>query len=154
MGDDMPKYLNSPSRRLFQEHVIDHMDRAKEALRRQDFARHRRRIMDGMYRGWRAPAMQQTWWQLAARASLSAGSVVGELQRGAYVKYDPDTAGQTARSRSLLGAGLEHDFERPRAGAAKRLVNKKPTGLLIRGYAEKDEYLRCLRRKRRLCGLT
>ena len=39
LGDDMPKYLNSPETPIYSKsNVLYHMDRAKEALRRQDFA--------------------------------------------------------------------------------------------------------------------
>src|SRR5258708_21285774 len=38
LGDDMPKYLNSPETSIYSKsNVLYHMDRAKEALRRQDF---------------------------------------------------------------------------------------------------------------------
>src|SRR5437660_3637667 len=39
LGDDMPKYLNSPETPIYSKsYVLYHMDRAKDALRRQDFA--------------------------------------------------------------------------------------------------------------------
>src|SRR5216684_664924 len=39
LGDDMPKYLNSPETPIYSKsNVLYHMDRAKDALRRQDFA--------------------------------------------------------------------------------------------------------------------
>src|SRR5579863_8397529 len=39
LGDDMPKYLNSPETPIYSKsNVLYHMDRAKEALRRSDFA--------------------------------------------------------------------------------------------------------------------
>ena len=39
LGDDQPKYLNSPETPIYSKsNVLYHMDRAKEALRRQDFA--------------------------------------------------------------------------------------------------------------------
>src|SRR3979411_369124 len=39
LGDNMPKYLNSPETPIYSKsNVLYHMDRAKEAIRRQDFA--------------------------------------------------------------------------------------------------------------------
>src|SRR5260370_18520274 len=39
LGDDIPKYLNSPESPIFSKsNVLYHMDRAKEGIRRQDFA--------------------------------------------------------------------------------------------------------------------
>ena len=39
LGDDQPKYLNSPETPIYSKsNVLYHLDRAKEALRRQDFA--------------------------------------------------------------------------------------------------------------------
>src|SRR4029077_18714665 len=39
LGDHMPKYLNSPETPIYSKsNVLYHMDRAKDALRRQDFA--------------------------------------------------------------------------------------------------------------------
>src|SRR6266852_1766864 len=39
LGDDMPKYLNSPETPIYSKsNVLYHLDRAKDALRRSDFA--------------------------------------------------------------------------------------------------------------------
>src|SRR5258707_13957851 len=39
LGDDLPKYLNSPETPIYSKsNVLYHMDRAKEPIRRQDFA--------------------------------------------------------------------------------------------------------------------
>src|SRR5260370_6443693 len=39
LGDDMPKYLNSPETPIYSKsNVLYHLDRAKEGIRRQDFA--------------------------------------------------------------------------------------------------------------------
>ncbi len=39
LGDDMPKYLNSPETPIYSKsNVLYHMDRAKEGIRREDFA--------------------------------------------------------------------------------------------------------------------
>src|SRR3984885_10428217 len=109
LGDDQPKYLNSPETPIYSKsNVLYHLDRAKEALRRADFAVLVEGYMDAI---------------AVARAGISnvvasCGTSLAEPQikllsrftRRVIVNYDPDTAGQlaTERSISLL---LENDFE-------------------------------------------
>src|SRR5580700_1463 len=109
LGDDMPKYLNSPETPIYSKsNVLYHLDRAKEALRRSDFAVLVEGYMDAI---------------AVARAGISnvvasCGTSLAEPQikllnrftKRVIVNYDPDNAGQAAteRSVSLL---LEHDFE-------------------------------------------
>src|SRR2546422_4994715 len=39
VGDDLPKYINSPETPIYSKsNVLYHLDRAKEAIRQQDFA--------------------------------------------------------------------------------------------------------------------
>src|SRR6202161_606441 len=109
LGDDQPKYLNSPETPIYtKSNVLYHLDRAKEALRRADFAVLVEGYMDAI---------------AVARAGISnvvasCGTSLAEPQikllsrftKRVIVNYDPDTAGQlaTERSISLL---LENDFE-------------------------------------------
>jgi DNA primase len=109
LGDDQPKYLNSPETPIYSKsNVLYHMDRAKEALRRSDFAVLVEGYMDAI---------------AVARAGISnvvasCGTSLAEPQikllsrftKRVIVNYDPDNAGQAAteRSVSLL---LEQDFE-------------------------------------------
>ena len=109
LGDDQPKYLNSPETPVYSKsNVLYHLDRAKEALRRADFAVLVEGYMDAI---------------AVARAGISnvvasCGTSLAEPQikllsrftKRIIVNYDPDTAGQlaTERSISLL---LENDFE-------------------------------------------
>ena len=109
LGDDQPKYLNSPETPIYSKsNVLYHMDRAKEALRRSDFAVLVEGYMDAI---------------AVARAGISnvvasCGTSLAEPQikllsrftKRVIVNYDPDNAGQSAteRSVSLL---LEQDFE-------------------------------------------
>jgi len=109
LGDDMPKYLNSPETSVYSKsNVLYHLDRAKEALRRADFAVLVEGYMDAI---------------AVARAGIinvvaSCGTSLAELQikllgrftRRVIVNYDPDTAGQTATERSIAIL-LEQDFE-------------------------------------------
>jgi DNA primase len=109
LGDDQPKYLNSPETPIYSKsHVLYHLDRGKEAIRRSDFAVLVEGYMDAI---------------AVARAGISnvvasCGTSLAEPQikllsrftKRVIVNYDPDTAGQiaTERSISLL---LENDFE-------------------------------------------
>jgi DNA primase len=109
LGDEMPKYMNSPETPIYSKsHVLYHLDRAKEALRRSDFAVLVEGYMDAI---------------AVARAGISnvvasCGTSLAEPQikllsrftKRVIINYDPDNAGQLAaeRSVSLL---LEQDFE-------------------------------------------
>jgi DNA primase len=109
LGDEMPKYMNSPETPIYSKsNVLYHLDRAKEALRRSDFAVLVEGYMDAI---------------AVARAGISnvvasCGTSLAEPQikllsrftKRVIINYDPDNAGQLAaeRSVSLL---LEQDFE-------------------------------------------
>jgi DNA primase len=109
LGDDMPKYLNSPETPIYSKsNLLYHLDRAKDALRRSDFAILVEGYMDAI---------------AVARAGISnvvasCGTALAEPQikllsrftRRVIVNYDPDTAGQTATERSI-SLLLEQDFE-------------------------------------------
>jgi len=109
LGDDQPKYLNSPETPIYSKsNILYHMDRAKEGIRREDFAILVEGYMDAI---------------AVARAGLSnvvasCGTSLAEQQikllarftKRVIVNYDPDTAGQAATERSLTLL-LEHDFE-------------------------------------------
>jgi len=109
LGDDQPKYLNSPETPIYSKsNVLYHLDRAKDALRRQDFAILVEGYMDAI---------------AVARAGISnvvasCGTSLAEPQikllsrftKRVIVNYDPDTAGQAATERSLVLL-LEQDFE-------------------------------------------
>ena len=109
LGDDLPKYLNSPETPIYSKsNVLYHLDRAKEAMRRQDFAVLVEGYMDAI---------------AVARAGVSnvvasCGTSLAEPQvkllarftRHVVVNYDPDAAGQAATERSL-GLLLEQNFE-------------------------------------------
>jgi DNA primase len=109
LGDEMPKYMNSPETPIYSKsNVLYHLDRAKDALRRSDFAVLVEGYMDAI---------------AVARAGISnvvasCGTSLAEPQikllsrftKRVIINYDPDNAGQLAaeRSVSLL---LEQDFE-------------------------------------------
>jgi DNA primase len=109
LGDDQPKYLNSPETPIYSKsNILYHLERAKEGIRREDFAILVEGYMDAI---------------AVARAGLSnvvasCGTSLAEQQikllarftKRVIVNYDPDTAGQTATERSLTLL-LERDFE-------------------------------------------
>jgi DNA primase len=109
MGDDMPKYLNSPETPIYSKsNVLYHLDRAKESLRQNDFAILVEGYMDAI---------------AVARAGFlnvvaSCGTSLAEAQikllcrftRRIIVNYDPDAAGQTATERSITLL-LEREFD-------------------------------------------
>src|SRR6201993_292941 len=109
LGDDQPKYLNSPETPIYSKsNVLYHLDRAKDALRRSDFAVLVEGYMDAI---------------AVARAGIanvvaSCGTSLAEPQikllarftRRVIVNYDPDTAGQAATERSIALL-LESEFD-------------------------------------------
>src|SRR5580658_7702515 len=109
LGDDMPKYLNSPETPIYSKsNVLYHLDRAKEGLRQNDFGILVEGYMDAI---------------AVARAGIanviaSCGTSLAEPQikllsrftRRVIVNYDPDTAGQLATERSLTLL-LEKEFD-------------------------------------------
>src|SRR2546425_5473044 len=109
LGDDQPKYLNSPETPIYSKsNVLYHLDRAKEGIRRQDFAILVEGYMDAI---------------AVARAGISnvvasCGTSLAEQQikllarftRRVVVNYDPDAAGQSATERSL-SLLPQQDFE-------------------------------------------
>ena len=109
MGDEQPKYLNSPETLIYSKStVLYHLDRAKEALRQSDFAILVEGYMDAI---------------AVARAGFvnvvaSCGTSLAETQirllsrftQRVVVNFDPDTAGQMATERSL-GLLLEKEFD-------------------------------------------
>jgi len=100
LGDDLPKYLNSPETPIYTKStVLYNFDRAKEAIRKSD-----------------AVVLVEGYMDTIAVARAGVGNVVAscgtsltEMQvkllsrftRRVIVNYDPDTAGQAATERSL-----------------------------------------------------
>jgi DNA primase len=109
LGDDQPKYLNSPETPIYSKsNVLYHLDRAKDALRRADFAILVEGYMDAI-----AVARAGISNVVASCGTALAESqikLLGRFTKRVIVNYDPDTAGQAATERSLV-ALLEQDFE-------------------------------------------
>jgi DNA primase len=142
LGDDMPKYMNSPETPIYSKsNVLYHMDRAKEALRRQDFAILVEGYMDAI------AVARAGISNVVASCGTSLAEpqikLLGRFTRRVIVNYDPDTAGQAATERSL-SLLLEHDFE-VRVLALPPVGDKKADPDLFIRERGKDEYLKLLK---------
>jgi DNA primase len=109
LGDDQPKYLNSPETPIYSKsNVLYHLDRAKDALRRQDFAVLVEGYMDAI------AVARAGISNVVASCGTSLAEpqikLLGRFTKRVVVNYDPDTAGQSATERSI-SLLLEHDFE-------------------------------------------
>ena len=109
LGDDLPKYLNSPETPIYSKsNILYHLDRAKESLRQLDFAVLVEGYMDAI-----AVALTGVSNVVAScGTSLTEPQVklLNRFTRRIIVNYDPDTAGQAATERSLsilLEQGVE-----------------------------------------------
>src|SRR5258708_7243041 len=142
LGDDMPKYLNSPETPIYSKsNLLYHLDRAKEGIRRDDFVILVEGYMDAI---------------AVARAGISnvvasCGTSLAETQikllgrftKRVVVNYDPDAAGQSATERSL-SLLLERDFE-VRVLALPPVGDKKADPDLFIRERGRDEYLKLLK---------
>ncbi len=142
LGDDMPKYLNSPETPIYSKsNMLYHMDRAKDALRRQDFAILVEGYMDAI------AVARAGISNVVASCGTSLAEpqikLLGRFTKRVVVNYDPDTAGQTATERSL-SLLLEQDFE-VRVLALPPVGDKKADPDLFIRERGKDEYLKLLK---------
>src|SRR5256884_2789283 len=142
LGDDQPKYLNSPETPIYSKsNVLYHMDRAKEGIRRQDFAILVEGYMDAI------AVARAGISNVVASCGTSLAEpqikLLGRFTRRVIVNYDPDTAGQTATERSL-SLLLEQDFE-VRVLALPAVGNKKADPDLFIREMGADAYLKLLK---------
>lgn len=109
LGEDMPKYLNSPETPIYSKsRILYNLHRAKEALRRQDYA-----------------VLVEGYLDCIAVHTAGVGNVVatcgtsltdlqvqllGRSTRNLVVSFDPDAAGAAATERSL-NLVLEQGFQ-------------------------------------------
>ncbi len=109
MGDDQPKYLNSPETAIYtKSRLLYHLDRAAQAIRKLDYA-----ILVEGYMDCIAVATSGIENVVAScGTSLTEGQIrlLGRYTRRVVVNYDPDSAGQAATERSL-GLLLEAGYE-------------------------------------------
>ena len=109
LGDDQPKYLNSPETPIYSKsNVLYHLDRAKDTIRRQDFAILVEGYMDAI------AVARAGISNVVASCGTSLAEpqikLLGRFTKRVIVNFDPDSAGQIATERSIL-ALLEQDFE-------------------------------------------
>jgi len=142
LGDDQPKYLNSPETPIYSKsNVLYHLDRAKDSLRRQDFAILVEGYMDAI-----AVARAGFGNVVASCGTALAESqikLLGRFTKRVIVNYDPDFAGQAATERSL-SALLEQDFE-VRVLALPAIGDKKADPDLFIREKGSDAYQKQLR---------
>jgi DNA primase len=144
LGDDQPKYLNSPETPIYTKgRVLYHLDRAGNAIRKLDYA-----ILVEGYMDCIAVASAGIENVVATcGTSLTEGQIrlLGRYTRRVVVNYDPDSAGVAATQRSLdllleegfeakvlaLSGGLDPDsFIRKQGGAEyKERLGTAPTYL-------------------------
>lgn len=109
MGDDIPKYMNSPETPIYSKsNVLYHLDRAKEALRQSDFAVLVEGYMDAI-----AVARAGVGNVVASCGTSLAEPQIKLLSRftqRVVVNFDPDAAGQAATERSVILL-LEKEFD-------------------------------------------
>jgi DNA primase len=142
LGDDQPKYLNSPETPIYSKsNVLYHMDRAKEGIRRQEFAILVEGYMDAI------AVARAGISNVVASCGTSLAEpqikLLGRFTRRVIVNYDPDVAGQTATERSLVLL-LEQDFE-VRVLALPPVGNKKADPDLFIREKGAEEYRRLLK---------
>jgi DNA primase len=142
LGDDQPKYLNSPETPIYSKsNVLYHLDRAKDALRRQDFAVLVEGYMDAI-----AVARAGISNVVASCGTSLAESqikLLGRFTKRVIVNYDPDAAGQAAAERSI-SLLLEHDFE-VKVLALPAIGDKKADPDLYLREKGADAYIKALK---------
>jgi len=109
MGDDMPKYLNSPETPIYSKsNVLYHLDRAKEGIRQNDFAI----LVEGYMDAIAVARAGITNVVASCGTSLAEPQIklLGRFTRRVVVNYDADNAGQMAAERSLALL-LEKEFD-------------------------------------------
>ena len=147
LGDDQPKYLNSPETAIYtKSRLLYHLDRAAQATRKLDYA-----ILVEGYMDCIAVASSGIENVVAScGTSLTEGQIrlLGRYTRRVVVNYDPDSAGMAATERSLsllleagfeakvlaLPGGLDPDEFIRKRGAA-------PYGELLKGAPSYLDYL-------------
>jgi DNA primase len=142
LGDDQPKYLNSPETAIYSKsHVLYHLDRAKDALRRQDFAILVEGYMDAI------AVARAGISNVVASCGTSLAEpqikLLGRFTKRVIVNYDPDNAGQAAAERSVALL-LENDFE-VKVLALPAIGDKKADPDLFIREKGAEEYLKALK---------
>ena len=109
LGDDQPKYLNSPETAIYtKSRVLYHLDRAGPAIRKLDYAILVEGYMDCI--AVVSAGIENVVASCGTSLTESQVRLLGRYSRRAVVNYDPDSAGVAATERSL-NLLLEEGFE-------------------------------------------
>jgi DNA primase len=100
MGDELPKYLNSPETPIYvKSSVLYHLDKAKETMRQQDAVVLVEGYMDAI--AVTRAGISNVVASCGTSLTETQVKLLGRFTRRVIVNYDPDTAGQAATERSL-----------------------------------------------------
>jgi DNA primase len=144
LGDEQPKYLNSPETAIYSKgRVLYHLDRAGPAIRKLDYAILVEGYMDCI--GVVSAGIENVVASCGTSLTESQTRLLSRYSRRAVVNYDPDSAGVAATERSLnvlleegfeakvlaLPGGLDPDsfIRRQGASAYRELLAAAPTYL-------------------------
>ncbi|HUY12057.1 MAG TPA: DNA primase [Terriglobia bacterium] len=109
LGDDQPKYLNSPETPIYiKSRLLYGLDRAGNAIRKQEFAILVEGYMDAI--SLVAGGVQNVVASCGTSLTEAQVRLLGRFARRVVVNYDPDSAGVAATERSL-NMLLEEGFE-------------------------------------------
>ena len=144
LGDDQPKYLNSPETPIYtKSRVLYHLDRAAQGIRKLDYVILVEGYMDCIAVA--SAGVENVVASCGTSLTESQIRLLTRYTRRVVVNYDPDSAGVAATERSLnllleegfeakvlaLPGGLDPDSFIRRQGAAayKELLGSAPTYL-------------------------
>ncbi len=100
LGDDLPKYLNSPETSIYKKNLtLYHFDRAKEEIRKQGFAVLVEGYMDVI--GVARAGVGNVVASCGTSLTEAQVSLLKRATQRVVVNFDPDLAGQAATERSL-----------------------------------------------------
>jgi DNA primase len=109
MGEDTPKYLNSPETPLYQKsRVLYNLNRAREVIRKRDYAVLVEGYLDCI--GVHTAGVENVVASCGTSLTETQVRVLSRSSRNVVVSFDPDAAGVAATERSL-NLLLEQGFQ-------------------------------------------
>lgn len=109
LGDDQPKYLNSPETPIYtKSRVLYHLDRAAPAIRKSDEVVLVEGYMDTIAVA--SAGIERVVASCGTSLTESQIRLLSRYTRRVVVNYDPDSAGMAATERSITGL-LEEGFD-------------------------------------------
>ena len=151
MGDDTPKYMNSPETPIYtKSNVLYHLDRAKEAIRREGFAVIVEGYMDaiGLARAGISNVVATCGTSFAdGQAKLLKRLFPEGIPPRLVMNYDPDLAGQAAADRSIPFLQNQYGTDSSAEYRDPRLIKALQYGFELRilrlpGDADPDRFIR------------